>query len=136
MRLSCDRQAAMKWAFNKLTNFVRALDRVLPALLLLTLLSWQNTVHAGAASWVFSPELVAADGRLLSPVDFCNRGMEKTAEGHCSDCQLNEDSLIPALALVTAGVGYRAASAKLASGRDVIATPETAGLKGRAPPRA
>lgn len=124
----------MKSAFKIVFCGVRALDRMLPALLLFLLLSWQNTVHAGAASWVFSPELVAADGRLLSVVDFCNRGPGADAQEHCADCQLSDSSTIPEVEQKADYSENVSSSPGSAYHCDIGSSPETACLKGRAPP--
>lgn len=67
-------------------HYIRRLDTHLPVLLFACLLSWQNTVAVGAADWAVQPELVAADGQLLSTADFCNRGDVATGGNHCVKC--------------------------------------------------
>ncbi len=66
--------------------YLRRLDAHLPVLLFVCLLSWQNTVAVGAANWAIQPELVAADGQLLTTADFCNRGDIDANGNHCVKC--------------------------------------------------
>lgn len=107
---------------QSLAQLFRTIDRYLPMVLLVCVLSWQNAVSASHAEWVYAPELLAADGQQLSVADFCNRdGGADLVPGHCGSCA----SVLAAMSTPPVGVSLGLSFSPL---RNVLRTPVGFGL--------